>query len=76
MSEDDLGYRGLFGIRWGWLKFKWDMFEMMFIIKHKWYSSLKWNIRKLRYKSYVDMRGDFYIRDRLLFKSKKVGVVR
>ena len=75
MSEYDLGYRGLFGIQWGWLLFRWEMFELKLLIKYKWYSKLKWKYKSWRYKSVVKGRT-LYLKDRLFFKSKKIGELR
>jgi len=54
ISNYDLGYKGLFGICWGWYKFKFDMYELNFGMRHMWYwtlkMKLKMKIRKFRKK--------------------------
>ena len=72
ISLNDLGYRGLFGIQWGWLQCRLSMFDLNLKIKHPWYFKLSMSCTGLRHKHiYKDHK--IIIKDRLTGKKKEVG---
>lgn len=72
VSEYDLGYRGLFGIQWGWWKCRFDMWWMSFRITHLWASNLHFNLRRMRFKFYSE-GNKMMLKDRLTGEKREVG---
>jgi len=75
MSQYDLGYKGLFGIEWGWYKTRLGWWWLSMQMKYTWLWKLKWFLDKCRYYTYVTKDHDFMQFDRLTLRKKKLGVM-